>query len=100
MITKQVCQEGEKRYSQQGDNILYTQTGRVLHCKCLQGGGGPCGVLGSRKKVVRNIRQYFGKNQMLWDLGLDATRMEDVNEVKRKIRELETEFDFGKYALK
>ena len=33
---------------------------------------------------------------MLWDLGLDATKMEDVKEVKRKIAELEKQFDFGK----
>ena len=33
---------------------------------------------------------------MLWDLGLDANKMEQVSEVKRKITELEKEFDFGK----
>ena len=32
---------------------------------------------------------------MLWDLGLDATKMEDVEEVTKKIAELERQFDFG-----
>ena len=47
-------------------------------------------------KRTRSKNQYFGKNQMLWDLGLDANKMEQVSEVKRKITELEKEFDFGK----
>ena len=47
-------------------------------------------------KRTRSKTQYFGKNQMLWDLGLDANKMEQVSEVKRKITELEKEFDFGK----
>ena len=34
-------------------------------------------------KGSRNKRLYFGKNQMLWDLGLDAKRMEDVDMVAR-----------------
>ena len=42
------------------------------------------------------MRQYFGKNQMLWDLGLDAVKMEKLPEVKRKIIELEDQFDFSK----
>ena len=49
-------------------------------------------------KRTRNIHLYFGKNQMLWDLGLDAIKMEQISEVKRKITELEKEFDFGKIA--
>ena len=47
-------------------------------------------------KRTRSKTQYFGKNQMLWDLGLDAIKMEQISEVKRKIAELEKEFDFGK----
>ena len=42
------------------------------------------------------MHQYFGKNQMLWDLGLDAIKMEQLSEVKRKIKELEDQFDFSK----
>ena len=42
------------------------------------------------------MRQYFGKNQMLWDLGLDAIEMEQISAVKQKISELENQFDFGK----
>ena len=45
---------------------------------------------------TRNMRQYFGKNQMLWDLGLDAVKMEQIAAVKQKISELENQFDFGK----
>ena len=48
----------------------------------------------------RNKRLYFGKNQMLWDLGLDAKRMEDVDMVAQKIAELEEEFDLGSYISK
>ena len=48
-------------------------------------------------KGPRNKRLYFGKNQMLWDLGLDAKRMEDVAMVEQKIAELEEEFDLGIY---
>ena len=36
---------------------------------------------------------------MLWDLGLDAVKMEQFSAVKQKITKLEEEFDFGKIFM-
>ena len=33
---------------------------------------------------------------MLWDLGLNSTKMEDVEAVEKKIVELDKQFDLGK----
>ena len=37
---------------------------------------------------------------MLWDLGLEDEKAEDVEEVKRKIAELENQFDLGNLYFK
>ena len=43
--------------------------------------------------VKRRPKAIIDKNQQLWDLGLSATEMEDVEKVKQKIEELDKQMD-------
>ena len=52
------------------------------------------------QKPKRNPQSWFGKNEMLWDLGLPPADMEDVNLVKAKIKEVEKNFDVVMIAEK
>ena len=44
--------------------------------------------------VTRRPTAMIGKNQMLWDLGMSHTDMEDKVKVSEKINELDKQFDF------
>ena len=44
--------------------------------------------------VPRRPTEIIGKNQMLWDLGMPHSDMEDHQKVSQKISELDTQFDF------
>ena len=44
--------------------------------------------------VPRRPTAIIGKNQLLWDLGMSYTDMEDREKVNMKINELDKQFDF------
>ena len=48
----------------------------------------------AREHVTRRPTAIIGKNQMLWDLGMSHTDMEDKVKVSKKISELDKEFHF------
>jgi hypothetical protein len=45
------------------------------------------------RRADRPPGAIYGKNQLLWDLGLNVTQMNNLPGIKRKIRELDKEFD-------
>ena len=46
-----------------------------------------------KKKPIPRINQYFGRNQQLWDLGLLQKDITNIEAVRRKIEEIEENFD-------
>ena len=48
----------------------------------------------AREDITRRPAAIIGKNQLLWDLGMSYTDMEDEEMVSRKIGELDKQFDF------
>ena len=46
------------------------------------------------KDTKRHPKAFAGKNQLLWDLGMTTYSMENVELVKKKIDELDKQFDF------
>lgn len=51
-------------------------------------------------RAKRNPLSVFGKNQLLWDLGLAAENMSNLAAVKRKVAELDKQFDLVLIAEK
>jgi len=46
-----------------------------------------------KKKPIQRINQYFGRNQQLWDLGLLQKDIANIEAVRRKIEEIDENFD-------
>ena len=51
------------------------------------------GAGGSRKKHIHRILGYLGRNQQLWDLGLDEDELESQEAVQNKIKDINKDFD-------
>ncbi|XP_023347053.1 galactosylceramide sulfotransferase isoform X3 [Eurytemora carolleeae] len=50
------------------------------------------------RHMVRPSKAIIGKNQMLWDLGLDWREMENITLVQSKIKDLDSQFHFVLFA--
>ena len=55
--------------------------------------------LNAKTNIERRPSSWPKLNQLLFDLGSDTEKEEDVNYVKQKIAELDKQFDLGLYLF-
>ena len=55
--------------------------------------------LNAKSNAERRPSSWPKLNQLLFDLGSDTEKEEDVNYVKQKIAELDKQFDLGSYLF-
>ena len=56
--------------------------------------------LNAKTNAERRPSSWPKLNQLLFDLGSDTDKEEDVSYVKQKIAELDKQFDLGSYLLR